>query len=59
LRSEPKEIVILGGSNGAGKSTAARVLLPEFLETNVFLNADEIARVLAPHAPEAAAMAAG
>lgn len=56
---EPREIVILGGSNGAGKSTAAHVLLPEFLETSVFLNADEIAREFAPDHPESAAMAAG
>jgi predicted ABC-type ATPase len=54
-----KEIVILGGPNGAGKTTAARVLLPEFLHLHDFLNADEIARAIAPDHPEAAAMAAG
>ncbi|MGB6690803.1 MAG: zeta toxin family protein [Terracidiphilus sp.] len=54
-----KEIVILGGPNGAGKTTAARVLLPEFLHMHEFLNADEIAREIAPDHPEAAAMAAG
>jgi predicted ABC-type ATPase len=54
-----KEIVILGGPNGAGKTTVARVLLPEFLRLHDFLNADEIARAIAPDHPEAAAMAAG
>jgi predicted ABC-type ATPase len=45
-----KEIILLGGHNGAGKTTAARVLLPEFLELHPFLNADEIARILSPGA---------
>jgi len=54
-----KEIVLIGGPNGAGKTTVARVLLREFLNKNVFLNADEIAREIAPENPEAAAFAAG
>ncbi|MGD0732569.1 MAG: AAA family ATPase [Terracidiphilus sp.] len=54
-----KEIVILGGPNGAGKTTAARVLLPEFFRLYPFLNADDIARDLAPENVESAALAAG
>jgi predicted ABC-type ATPase len=54
-----KEIVILGGPNGAGKTTAARVLLPDFLDLHPFLNADEIARDLAPWDVDSAALAAG
>lgn len=54
-----KEIVLLGGPNGAGKTTAARVLLPEFFEQNTFLNADEIARKIAPADPESVALTAG
>ncbi len=54
-----KEIVILGGPNGAGKTTAARVLLPEFFHLNPFLNADDMARDLAPWNVEWAALAAG
>jgi predicted ABC-type ATPase len=54
-----KEIVLIGGPNGAGKTTASRILLPEFLQLNEFLNADEIARAIAPHDPDAAAFAAG
>lgn len=54
-----KDILLLGGPNGAGKTTASRVLLPEFFTENEFLNADEIARRIAPEAPESAALAAG
>lgn len=54
-----KEIVILGGPNGAGKTTTARVLLPEFLDLHPFLNADDIARKIAPWDVESAALAAG
>jgi predicted ABC-type ATPase len=54
-----KEIVILGGPNGAGKTTTARVLLPEFFHLNSFLNADDVARYLAPWNVESAALAAG
>jgi predicted ABC-type ATPase len=39
-----KEIVILAGPNGAGKTTSARLLLREFLDSNLLVNADEIAR---------------
>lgn len=54
-----KEIIILGGPNGAGKTTTARILLPEFFELHPFLNADDIARDLAPWDVESAAMKAG
>ena len=37
------EVVIIGGANGAGKSTFARYVLPEAMP---FLNADEIAKSL-------------
>jgi predicted ABC-type ATPase len=54
-----KEIVLIGGPNGAGKTTASRVLLSEFFRLHEFLNADEIAREIAPENPESAALAAG
>jgi predicted ABC-type ATPase len=54
-----KDIVILGGPNGAGKTTAAMVLLPRFPWLQDFLNADEIARGIAPTNPEDAALSAG
>jgi len=54
-----KEIVIIGGPNGAGKTTAARVILADFFRIHEFLNADEIAREIAPDNVESAALAAG
>lgn len=54
-----KDIFILGGPNGAGKTTAARVLLPSKLRADTYINADEIARRIAPRNPEGAAFAAG
>lgn len=54
-----KDLVIIGGPNGAGKTTAARVLLTEFLDLHAFLNADDIARTLAPGNVESVALAAG
>jgi predicted ABC-type ATPase len=54
-----KEIVLIGGPNGAGKTTTARVLLPEFFHLYPFLNADDIARGLAPWDVESAALSAG
>lgn len=54
-----KEIILLGGPNGAAKTTTARVLLPEFFDTYPFLNADDIARGISAKNVEAAALAAG
>ena len=54
-----KRIILLGGPNGAVKTTTARVLLPEFFELHPFLNADDIARGISPQNVEAAALAAG
>ena len=40
-----KQIHIIAGPNGAGKTSSARiVLLPNWLKTNEFINADEIAK---------------
>jgi predicted ABC-type ATPase len=52
-------VIVLGGVNGAGKTTSARRLLAEQLSVLSFVNADEIARGLNAFAPEAAAIAAG
>jgi len=59
LTEAAKEIFIIGGPNGAGKTTAATVLLPRFIRVQKYLNADEIAREIAPEAPDSAAFAAG
>ncbi len=54
-----KEIVLIGGPNGAGKTTSARVLIPALFDGREYLNADEIARRLAPDDVDSAAFAAG
>jgi predicted ABC-type ATPase len=53
------EIFIIGGCNGAGKTTAAYILLPNVFKTVEFVNADEIARGLSPLNIEGVAFQAG
>jgi len=53
------EIFIIGGCNGAGKTTAAYNLLPGVFKTIEFVNADEIARGLSPLNVEGVAFQAG
>src|ERR1700722_19285080 len=60
LMVEPTpNVIVLAGSNGAGKSTAARTLLAETLKLMTFVNADVIAQGLAGFDPDSAAMKAG
>jgi predicted ABC-type ATPase len=54
-----KRIYILAGPNGAGKTTASQSLLPELLDCQEFVNADEIAKALSPYKPESVALEAG
>src|SRR6267154_4272810 len=51
-------IYLIGGCNGAGKTTFAKEFLPN-IGVIRFLNADEIARGLSPLKPEAVAFKAG
>ncbi len=41
-----KNLYIISGCNGAGKTTASYTVLPEILDCREFVNADEIARGL-------------
>ena len=43
-----KNLYIISGCNGAGKTTASYTVLPEILKCKEFVNADEIARGLSP-----------
>ena len=54
-----KVLYIIGGCNGAGKTTASYTVLPEILECREFVNADEIAKGLSPFNPESVAIEAG
>ena len=46
-----KNLYIISGCNGAGKTTASYTVLPEILDCREFVNADEIARGLSPFNP--------
>ncbi len=52
-------IYIIGGCNGAGKTTASFTILPEMLDCKEFVNADEIAKGLSPFQPENVSFQAG
>ena len=54
-----KNLYIISGCNGAGKTTASYTVLPEVLDCREFVNADEIARGLSPFNPESVAIEAG
>ena len=54
-----KNLYIISGCNGAGKTTASYTVLPEILDCREFVNADEIARGLSPFNPESVAIEAG
>ncbi len=53
------KLFIIAGCNGAGKTTASYTILPEMLNCNDFVNADEIARGLSPFTPEKVSIQAG
>lgn len=54
-----RNLYIIAGCNGAGKTTASFSILPEILGCKNFVNADEIARGLSPFKPQAVAVQAG
>ena len=53
-----KRILMIAGPNGAGKTTIASRLVPDLPILYEFINADEIARGLAPLHPETVAISA-
>lgn len=54
-----KNVYIIAGPNGSGKTTFAGEFLPEYVKCVNFVNADLIAQGLAPFGPQAAAIKAG
>ncbi|WP_373060263.1 zeta toxin family protein [Zunongwangia sp. H14] len=56
---EDKNLYIIAGCNGAGKTTASLTILPEIIECKEFVNADEIAKGLSPFQPEKVAFESG
>ena len=54
-----KKLYVISGCNGAGKTTASYTILPEMLDCNEFVNADEIAKGLSPFNQNKVAIQAG
>lgn len=54
-----KNLFIIAGCNGAGKTTASFTILPDILNCKEFVNADEIAKGLSPFQPEKVSFEAG
>lgn len=54
-----KNLYIIAGCNGAGKTTASLTVLPDVLNCKEFINADEIAKGLSPLNPDSVAVQAG
>ena len=54
-----KNIYIIAGANGSGKTTFANKFLPDYVKCPNFVNSDLIAQGLSPFRPELAAMKAG
>jgi predicted ABC-type ATPase len=54
-----KDLYIIAGCNGAGKTTASFTILPQIINCKEFVNADEIAKGLSPFQPEKVAFEAG
>ncbi len=54
-----KNLYIIAGCNGAGKTTASFTILPDTIDCKEFVNADEIARGLSPFQPDKVAFEAG
>jgi len=52
-------VIVIAGSNGSGKSTAAPALLQDTIQIKDFVNADVIAQGLSAFQPENAAIQAG
>ncbi|MEA3489243.1 MAG: hypothetical protein U9R44_02735 [Candidatus Omnitrophota bacterium] len=54
-----KNVYIIAGPNGSGKTTFAREFLPEYAKCPHFVNADLIAQGLSPFSPQQVAIKAG
>ncbi len=54
-----KNLYIIAGCNGAGKTTASFTILVDILNCKEFVNADEIAKGLSPFQPETVSFEAG
>ena len=54
-----RQLYIISGCNGAGKTTASYTVLPDILDIKEYVNSDEIARGLSPFNPSSVSIQAG
>src|SRR3989338_7947825 len=54
-----KNVYIIGGPNGSGKTTFAKTFLPDYAKCDRFVNADLIAAGLSPFSPQQVAIKSG
>ena len=54
-----KNLYIISGCNGAGKTSTSFTILPNIIDCKEFVNADEIARGISPFQPEKVSFEAG
>ena len=54
-----KNVYVIAGPNGSGKTTFASTFLPEYAKCSRFINADMIASGLSPFSPQQAAIKSG
>lgn len=54
-----KNVYIIAGPNGSGKTTFAKTFLPEYAKCTRFINADLIAAGLSPFSPQQVALKSG
>lgn len=58
-KADRPQVVVIGGPNGSGKTSAAPDLLHDTVGIDAFVNADVIAQGLAGFSPQSAALEAG
>ena len=56
---QEKNLYVIAGCNGAGKTTASFTILPKILDCKEFVNTDEIAKGLSPFQPESVSFESG
>jgi predicted ABC-type ATPase len=59
VMEKTRNVYIIAGPNGSGKTTFAKIFLPEYAKCDRFINADLIAAGLSPFSPQQVAIKSG
>jgi predicted ABC-type ATPase len=59
MKGKNKNVYVIAGPNGSGKTTFAEEFLPDYVKCPNFVNADKIAAGIAPFTPQSVAIQAG